>query len=67
MGAFANEAKRGLDPSETFTRSQLVAISMIFKDFHDFHQFSENFIKFHGFQGSGVGAGCYFINFHGFL
>ena len=35
-------------------------------DFYDFHGISKDFMRFHGFQGSGVGAGCYFIDFHGF-
>ena len=55
----------------TFTRSQLAAVSSIFMDFHDFHGISKDFIGFLEFQGSGVGAGCYFIdldfdNFHKF-
>ena len=67
LPTFANGKKRPVAPLETFTRSQLVAISSIFMDFHDFHGFSNDFMRFHGFQGSGLGAGCYFIDFHGFV
>ena len=42
---------RGLAPLETFTRSQLAAISLIFMVFHDFHSFSKDFMTFH--------AGCW--------
>ena len=48
MAAFANEAKRGPAPLETFTRSQLAAISSIFKDFYDFHRFPKDFTDFRG-------------------
>ena len=57
---------RPVAPIETFTRSQLAAISSIFMDFLDFHWFPEDFMRFHGFRGSGVGAGCYYIDFHDF-
>ena len=39
---------RGPAPVETFTRSQLAAISSIFTDFYDFHRFSEDFMDFKG-------------------
>ena len=58
--------KRSPVPVETFTRSQLAAILSFFIDFHDFHRFSKDSMRFHGFRGSGVGAGCYFIDFHRF-
>ena len=64
---FGRECHRGPAPMEIFTRSQLVAISLIFIDFHDFHEFSLDFMRFHGIRGSGVGAGCFFMDFHGFL
>ena len=48
----SNVCQRGPAPIETFTRSQLPAISWISMDFHDFHRFSEDVMRFHGFQGS---------------
>ena len=53
-----NVCCRGLDPIETFARSQLAAISLIFMDFHDFHRFSKDFMRCHGFRGSGVEKTC---------
>ena len=49
-----NVCQRGPAPIETFTRSQLPAISWISMDFHDFHRFSEDVMRFYGFQGSEV-------------
>ena len=51
VGAFAAECQRGPAPLETFTRSQVAAISKIF---HGFSRFSLDFMRFHGFRGSGV-------------
>ena len=51
VGAFAAECQRGPAPLETFTRSQVAAISSIF---HGFTRFSLDFMRFHGFRGSGV-------------
>ena len=65
-GVFAAECHRGPAPSETFTRSQLAAISSMSVIVHDFHKFSKDFMRFHGFQESMVGVGCYCTEFHGF-
>ena len=51
----SNVCCRGPAPIETFTRSQLAAISWIFMDFYDFHKFSKDFMRFRVFQGSEVG------------
>ena len=47
LGTDGNVCRRGPAPIETFTRSQLAAISSIFIDFHDFHRFSEDFMRLH--------------------
>ena len=49
VGALAAECQRGPAPLETFTRSQLAAISPIFMDLYDFHGFSNDYMRFHSF------------------
>ena len=52
--------RRDVAPKETFTRSQLAAVSSIFMDFRGFHRFIESSdlavggLSFHGSQGSEV-------------
>ena len=49
---------QGPAPLETFTRSQLAAISSIFIDFYDFHEFSYDFMDFEGRESRKPVAAC---------